>query len=77
MGARPAGLGAGRGIKKSIGRGSASAIGGRGRGATKGHLKKPFPVSQNGIGQKPLGNVRMLDTNRVVREVRRHVLKKN
>ncbi|KAF5735743.1 protein EMSY-LIKE 3 isoform X3 [Tripterygium wilfordii] len=65
-GSRP---GPGRGIKKSTGRGAAVTGAGRGRGTMKGRSKKEFPLSQNGIGKKASGDIEILHTDAVIKEV--------
>ncbi|CAL5354210.1 hypothetical protein CsSME_00042413 [Camellia sinensis var. sinensis] len=61
--------GPGRGFKKSMARGGAVAVAGRGRGTAKGLPKKDFPLSQNGIGKKPLGDIEILHTDTLIKEV--------
>ncbi|KAA8525102.1 hypothetical protein F0562_007034 [Nyssa sinensis] len=61
--------GPGRGFKKSMARGGAIAGAGRGRGITKGQPKKDFPPSQNGIGKKALGDIEILHTDTLIKEV--------
>ncbi|EOY32468.1 PREDICTED: protein EMSY-LIKE 3 isoform X2 [Theobroma cacao] len=65
-GGRP---GPGRGIKKSMARGGGVAGAGRGRGSLKGHAKKDFPLAQNGIGKKVLGDIEILHTDTLIKEV--------
>ncbi|XP_031267308.1 protein EMSY-LIKE 3 isoform X1 [Pistacia vera] len=65
-GGRP---GPGRGIKKSMARGGAVPGAGRGRGTMKGQLKKDFPLSQNGIRKKALGDIEILHTDTLIKEV--------
>lgn len=64
-GGRP---GPGRGIKKSVARGVVPGAG-RGRGTMKGQSKKDFPLSQNGIGKKALGDIEILHTDTLIKEV--------
>ncbi|KAF5725498.1 hypothetical protein HS088_TW23G00221 [Tripterygium wilfordii] len=61
--------GPGRGIKKSAGRGAAVTGAGRGRGTVKGQSKKDFPLSHNGIGKKASGDIEILHTDAVIKEV--------
>uniref|UniRef100_A0A5B6ZYV3 ENT domain-containing protein n=1 Tax=Davidia involucrata TaxID=16924 RepID=A0A5B6ZYV3_DAVIN len=61
--------GPGRGFKKSMTRGGAIAGAGRGRGITRGQPKKDFPPSQNGIGKKALGDIEILHTDTLIKEV--------
>lgn len=71
-GGRP---GPGRGIKKSAPRGGVGGVGvpgaGRGRGTIKGPVKKNMPLSQNGIGRKALGDIEILHTDTLIKEVER------
>ncbi|KAH9740940.1 protein EMSY-LIKE 3 [Citrus sinensis] len=63
-GGRP---GPGRGTKKPLTRGGGVSGAGRGRGTMK--PKKGFPFSQNGIGKKPLGDIEILHTETLIKEV--------
>ena len=63
-GGRP---GQGRGIKKSSVRGGAVSGAGRGRGTLKGQAKKELP--QNGIGKKGSGDIELLHTDTLIKEV--------
>ncbi|XVF69721.1 hypothetical protein PTKIN_Ptkin11bG0104900 [Pterospermum kingtungense] len=65
-GGRP---GPGRGIKKSMARGAGVAGAGRGRGNLKGQAKKDFPSAQNGVGKKVLGDIEILHTDTLIKEV--------
>ncbi|KAK9273872.1 hypothetical protein L1049_018684 [Liquidambar formosana] len=65
-GGRP---GPGRGSKKSMARGGAVTGAGRGRGTTKGQSKKDFQPSQNGIGKKASGDIEILHTDTLIKEV--------
>ncbi|XP_022729728.1 protein EMSY-LIKE 3-like isoform X2 [Durio zibethinus] len=65
-GGRP---GPGRGIKKSMARGGGVAGAGRGRGSLKGQAKKDFPLTQNGVGKKVLGDIEILHTDTLIKEV--------
>lgn len=65
-GGRP---GPGRGNKKSMTRGGAVPGAGRGRGTTKGQSKKDFPLQQNGIGKKGMGDIEILHTDTLIKEV--------
>eukprot|EP00262_Sarcandra_glabra_P018325 TRINITY_DN6525_c0_g2_i3.p1 TRINITY_DN6525_c0_g2~~TRINITY_DN6525_c0_g2_i3.p1 ORF type:complete len:492 (-),score=101.04 TRINITY_DN6525_c0_g2_i3:268-1743(-) len=68
---RPKGRGGpGRGVKKSMGRGSAPPSVGRGRGAVpKSQSKNDFLPSQNGIGKKSLDDIEILHTDTLIKEV--------
>ncbi|XP_022754317.1 protein EMSY-LIKE 3-like isoform X2 [Durio zibethinus] len=61
--------GPGRGIKKSMARGGGVAVAGRGRGSLKGQSKKDFPLAQNGVGKKVLGDIEILHTDTLIKEV--------
>lgn len=63
-GGRP---GLGRGVKKPMARGG--AVAGRGRGTTKSHSRKEFPPSQNGIGKTSKGDIELLHTDSLIKEV--------
>ncbi|KAF8040050.1 hypothetical protein BT93_B2311 [Corymbia citriodora subsp. variegata] len=65
-GGRP---GPGRGTKKPMTRGGGVAGAGRGRGTTKGQNKKDVPLSQNGVGKKALGDIELLHTDTLIKEV--------
>uniref|UniRef100_A0A2P2LK23 Uncharacterized protein MANES_14G015400 n=1 Tax=Rhizophora mucronata TaxID=61149 RepID=A0A2P2LK23_RHIMU len=65
-GGRP---GPGRGNKKSMTRGGAVSGARRGRGTIKGQSKKDFPLSQNGIGKKSVGDIEILHTDTLIKEV--------
>ncbi|KAK8543341.1 hypothetical protein V6N12_015896 [Hibiscus sabdariffa] len=65
-GGRP---GPGLGIKKSMGHGGAVVGAGRGRGSIKGQVKKNFPLAQNGVGKKVLGDIEILHTDTLIKEV--------
>jgi hypothetical protein len=60
----------GRGIKKSSGRGGLVSTTGRGRGISKGQPRKDFAPSQNGIGKKVPGDIEILHTDTLLKEVR-------
>ncbi|XP_057817559.1 protein EMSY-LIKE 3 isoform X2 [Cryptomeria japonica] len=64
-------LAAGRGIKKSGGRGGLVSTSGRGRGVLKGQSRKDFGPSQNGIGKKVAGDIEILHTDALLKEVER------
>uniref|UniRef100_A0A0C9S913 TSA: Wollemia nobilis Ref_Wollemi_Transcript_9823_2053 transcribed RNA sequence n=1 Tax=Wollemia nobilis TaxID=56998 RepID=A0A0C9S913_9CONI len=65
-------IGAGRGIKKSGGRGALVSTSGRGRGVSKGQQpRKDFGPSQNGIGKKVAGDIEILHTETLLKEVER------
>lgn len=61
--------GPGRGLKKSMARGGAVTGAGRGRGTSKGQSKKDFPLSQNGIGKKAMGDIEIVHTDTLIKEV--------
>ncbi|XP_021728876.1 protein EMSY-LIKE 3-like isoform X1 [Chenopodium quinoa] len=61
--------GQGRGFKKSSARGGAVAGAGRGRGTLKGQPKKDLLMPQNGIGRKGLGDIELLHTDTLIKEV--------
>ncbi|KAB2068214.1 hypothetical protein E1A91_A08G017900v1 [Gossypium mustelinum] len=65
-GGRP---GQGHGVKKSMSRGGGVAGAGRGRGSLKGQAKKDFPSKQNGVGKKVLGDIEILHTDTLIKEV--------
>ena len=50
-------------------RGGGVAGAGRGRGSLKGQAKKDFPLAQNGVGKKVLGDIEMLHTDTLIKEV--------
>lgn len=50
-------------------RGGAVSATGRGRGNTKGQAKKDFPLQQNGIGKKAVGDIEILHTDTLIKEV--------
>ncbi|VFQ75893.1 unnamed protein product [Cuscuta campestris] len=57
-------------INRTMGRDSAPGVG-RGRGMTKPQSRKEFPPSQNGIGKKVLGDIQLLHTDTLIKEVER------
>lgn len=59
----------GRGVKKSMPRGGSAAGLGRGRGTAKSQSKKDVPSSQNGIGKRALGDIQILHTDTLLKEV--------
>ncbi|GMY16137.1 protein EMSY-LIKE 3 [Fagus crenata] len=65
-GGRP---GPGRGAKKPMARGGAVTGAGRGRGTPKGQSKKDFQLSQNGIGKKAVGDIEIVHTDTLIKEV--------
>ncbi|KAF9686462.1 hypothetical protein SADUNF_Sadunf03G0161100 [Salix dunnii] len=65
-GGRP---GPGRGNKKSIARGGAVAAAGRGRGTINGQSKKDFSLTKNGIAKKAMGDIEILHTDTLIKEV--------
>lgn len=60
----------GHGMNRSVGRDSGPGVG-RGRGLTKGQMRKDFPPSQNGIGKKGPDDIRLLNTDALIKEVER------
>ena len=67
-GGRP---GPGRGGSKKMTRGGAVPGAGRGRGSAKGQPKKDFPLQQqNGIGKKGMGDIEILHTDTLIKEVK-------
>ena len=52
-------------------RGGAVIGAGRGRGTPKGQSKKDFPLSQNGIGKKAVGDIEIVHTETLIKEVGR------
>ncbi|XP_019428770.1 PREDICTED: protein EMSY-LIKE 3-like isoform X1 [Lupinus angustifolius] len=67
-GGRP---GSGRGMKRSVSGGGAITDAGRGRGITKAQPKKDFTLSQNGSRKKPTGDIEILHTDTLIKEVER------
>ncbi|KAG5250068.1 hypothetical protein OIU77_026390 [Salix suchowensis] len=65
-GGRP---GPGRGNKKSIARVGAVAAAGRGRGTIKGQSKKDFSLTKNGVAKKAMGDIEILHTDTLIKEV--------
>ncbi|OVA11194.1 EMSY N-terminal [Macleaya cordata] len=63
--------GIGHGIKKSMDGDGAVPGAGRGREAPRSQPKKDLPQSQNCIGKKSLGDLEMLQTETVIKEVER------
>ncbi|KAJ8470706.1 hypothetical protein OPV22_025049 [Ensete ventricosum] len=57
------------GVKRSTGRGGGIPGAGRGRGTMKNQAKKQFPPAQNGIGKKRAGDIEILHTETVIKEV--------
>ncbi|KAK1259615.1 hypothetical protein QJS04_geneDACA010391 [Acorus gramineus] len=68
---RPNRGGPGRGTKKPVTRGGAMPSAGRGRGIPKNQSKKEFTPSQNGIGKKSSGDIEILHTDTLIKEVER------
>ncbi|KAF5445827.1 hypothetical protein F2P56_031512 [Juglans regia] len=62
--------GFGHGINRSVGHDSIPSVG-RGRGVTKGHSRKDFLPSQNGIGKKAPEDIKILQTDTLIKEVER------
>lgn len=50
-------------------RGGAVTGAGRGRGISKGQSKKEFSLSQNGIGKKAMGDIEIVHTDTLIKEV--------
>ncbi|KAK4791653.1 hypothetical protein SAY86_032066 [Trapa natans] len=63
--------GAGRGVKKLAPRGGSAAGLGRGRGIPKSQSKKDILSAQNGIGKKARGDIQILHTDTLLKEVER------
>ncbi|XP_057422964.1 protein EMSY-LIKE 3 isoform X2 [Lotus japonicus] len=61
--------GAGRGMKKSMSQGGAVTGAGRGRGMTKAQSKKDLTLSRNGSRKKPTGDIEILHTDTLIKEV--------
>ncbi|RRT68561.1 hypothetical protein B296_00015150, partial [Ensete ventricosum] len=59
----------GRGVKRTTGRGGSIPGAGKGRGSLKNQKKRDFPPSQNGISKKTTGDIEILDTNTLIKEV--------
>lgn len=59
----------GRGVKRTTGRGGSIPSAGKGRGSLKNQKKRDFPPSQNGISKKTTGDIEILDTNTLIKEV--------
>lgn len=57
--------GQGRGTTKSMARGGPTSNAGRGRGS----MKTQQPKTQNGIGKKALGDIEILHTDSLIKEV--------
>jgi hypothetical protein len=55
-------------------RGGAVTGAGRGRGTSKGQSKKDFPSSQNGIGKKAMGDIEIVHTDTLIKEVWRQLI---
>lgn len=51
-------------------RGGAVIGPGRARGSTKAQYKKDLQLSQNGIGKKAMGDIEILHTDTLIKEVR-------
>ncbi|KAL0006642.1 hypothetical protein SO802_008144 [Lithocarpus litseifolius] len=62
--------GSGHGMNRPVGRDGIPGAG-RGRGATKGHARKDFLPSQNGIGKKAPDDIKILHTDTLIKEVER------
>lgn len=60
--------GSGHGMNRPVGRDGIPGAG-RGRGATKGHARKDFLPSQNGIGKKAPDDIKILHTDTLIKEV--------
>ncbi|XP_030510938.1 protein EMSY-LIKE 3 isoform X1 [Cannabis sativa] len=63
--------GPGHGINRPIGGRDTVPGAGRGRGATKGQTRKDFLPSQNGIGKKMPDEIKILNTDSLIKEVER------
>ncbi|CAH9122825.1 unnamed protein product [Cuscuta epithymum] len=62
--------GPGHVVNRTMVRDSAPCAG-RGRGLTKPQSRKEFPPSQNGIGKKVVGDIQLLHTDTLIKEVER------
>ncbi|RWW73244.1 hypothetical protein BHE74_00018895 [Ensete ventricosum] len=62
----------GCGVKRTTGRGGSIPGAGKGRGSLKNQKKRDFPPSQNGISKKTTGDIEILDTNTLIKEVSDH-----
>ncbi|CAL9161554.1 unnamed protein product [Musa hybrid cultivar] len=58
-----------RGVKRTTARGGGIPGAGRGRGSLKNQKKKDFLLSQNSIGKKSTGNIEILQTDTLIKEV--------
>ncbi|KAF8041040.1 hypothetical protein BT93_B3076 [Corymbia citriodora subsp. variegata] len=63
--------GVSRGVKKSTSKGGAITGHGRGKGTTKGQTQKNIPSMQSGVGRKDLGDIELLNTDSLIKEVER------
>ncbi|XP_051124452.1 protein EMSY-LIKE 3-like [Andrographis paniculata] len=63
--------GPGHGLNHSLGRDNIAPGPGRGRGLPKGHSRKDFPPSQNGLGKKGPDDIQLLHTETLIKEVER------
>ncbi|KAL3752083.1 hypothetical protein ACJRO7_012840 [Eucalyptus globulus] len=61
--------GVSRGVKKSTPKGGAITGPGKGKGTTKGQTRKNLPSMQSGVGRKDLGDIELLNTDSLVKEV--------
>lgn len=61
--------GVSRGVKKSTPKGGAITGPGKGKGTTKGQTPKNLPSMQSGVGRKDLGDIELLNTDSLVKEV--------
>ncbi|XP_057539062.1 protein EMSY-LIKE 3-like isoform X2 [Amaranthus tricolor] len=61
--------GQGRGFKKSLARGGGAIGAGRGRGTLKGHPKKDSFMPQNGVGRREVGEIKLRNTDALIKEV--------
>lgn len=55
-------------MNRSVARDGGPGVG-RGRGGTKGHSRKDFLPSQNGIGKKAPDDIKILQTDTLIKEV--------
>lgn len=60
--------GSGHGINRPVGRDSVPGAG-RGRGTSKVQARKDFLPSQNGIGKKMPDEIKILNTDSLIKEV--------
>ena len=57
------------GVKRTTGHGGGIPGAGRGRGSLKSQTKRDFPPSQNGNAKKSTGDIEILHTETLIKEV--------